>query len=268
MKITAVMMTLAIIFSFAGFVAEAEESTSIYKVRSGDTLWSIATEHHTDVNTLKTLNHLPSNVIITNQVLKVPATSNGDIPETVRGSIYTVKSGDTLASIARKHETTVAELMETNHLSGNLILPGQQLSVSFDVNAPAAIDTYSISNSSRVQNVIDIAMIQLGIPYVWGGSAPDGFDCSGFVYYVFREAGLVISRTNAEDQHARSYAVNSPEPGDLVFFENTYKTGISHVGIYIGNDQFIHANDGDGVQITSLGNSYWQEKFEGFRRLR
>ncbi|MDZ5712758.1 C40 family peptidase [Jeotgalibacillus haloalkalitolerans] len=113
---------------------------------------------------------------------------------------------------------------------------------------------------------MDIAMKQLGVPYVWGGSTPDGFDCSGFVYYVFRETGLEISRTNAEDQHARSYYVNPPQAGDLVFFENTYKTGISHVGIYIGNDQFIHANDGDGVQITSLTNSYWQSKLEGFRR--
>lgn len=176
---------------------------------------------------------------------------------------YKVQSGDTLWRISVEFHTSVSDLMTLNHLSDTTILTGQELIVAgVEVQIPVS-GNYDVQLN---ENVIDIAMNQSGVPYVWGGAAPGGFDCSGFVYYVFREAGFDISRTNAEGQHALSYSVLSPEPGDLVFFENTYKPGILHVGIYIGSDQFIHANDG-GVQITRLENAYWEEKFEGFRRL-
>ncbi|XKE69228.1 C40 family peptidase [Jeotgalibacillus malaysiensis] len=113
--------------------------------------------------------------------------------------------------------------------------------------------------------MIQEAQSHLGTPYVWGGSVPGGFDCSGFIYYVYNKAGFSTARTNAEGQHARSYEVSNPQVGDLVFFGNTYKKGISHVGIYLGGNQFIHAGD-NGVEISSLNNSYWQSKFESFKR--
>ncbi|TDL32781.1 LysM peptidoglycan-binding domain-containing protein [Jeotgalibacillus sp. S-D1] len=180
--------------------------------------------------------------------------------------IHTVQAGDTLFSIANKNDMTVESLMEINQLTSTLILPGQELKVNENVAGPDSADASSAGSQPGSNNVISIAMQQLDIPYVWGGSTPDGFDCSGFIYYVFKEAGYSLSRTNAEDQHARAHIVDAAQPGDLVFFENTYKVGISHVGIYLGNNQFIHANDGRGVQISSLDGAYWQEKLEGFRR--
>ncbi|MDZ5712759.1 LysM peptidoglycan-binding domain-containing protein [Jeotgalibacillus haloalkalitolerans] len=115
MKIAAAVMTLAIIFSFTGIVAEAEENIDHYQVQSGDTLWRIATEHQTSVAKLKTLNQLSSNEIITNQVLKIPAVSEEAVLTTdTESRIYTVASGDTLASIARNQSTTVDKLRELN----------------------------------------------------------------------------------------------------------------------------------------------------------
>ena len=93
-----------------------------------------------------------------------------------------------------------------------------------------------------------------------------GFDCSGFIYYVYNQAGVSIPRTNAKGFDARSYEVSKPQVGDLVFFKNTYTAGISHVGIYIGNNQFLHAG-GDRVQVTSLSDSYWSKHFDSFKRL-
>ena len=65
----------------------------------------------------------------------------------------------------------------------------------------------------------------MGVPYVWAGSTPDGFDCSGFIYYAYNKAGKQMGRYSSEGYYNRSFYVNEPQPGDLVFFENTYKKG-------------------------------------------
>jgi peptidoglycan DL-endopeptidase LytE len=120
-------------------------------------------------------------------------------------------------------------------------------------------------SSFNASTLIANAKAQLGKPYVWGGSSTSGFDCSGFIYYAFNKTGLKLTRTSSEGYYNRSFYVNKPSIGDLVFFENTYKKGISHLGIYVGNNKFIHAGD-NGVEITSLDNSYWKSKFDGFKR--
>ena len=118
------------------------------------------------------------------------------------------------------------------------------------------------------QQVVDLAQNYLGYPYVWGGSTPSGgFDCSGFVKYVYAQMGYTLNRV-AADQMLNGSAVTDLELGDLVFFNNTYTTGAaaSHVGIYIGDNQFIHAADG-GVKITSLSNTYYSSRYVGARRI-
>jgi cell wall-associated NlpC family hydrolase len=111
--------------------------------------------------------------------------------------------------------------------------------------------------------VVGIAMHYLGVPYVWGGSTPRGFDCSGFVAYVFAQVGVSLPHSSyAQYGMGTAVSMSQLEPGDLVFF-----TGASHVGIYIGGGQFIHApHTGDVVKISSLS-GYYSSNFAGGRRI-
>ena len=126
--------------------------------------------------------------------------------------------------------------------------------------------THSMNAMSRT--VVSDAMNYMGVPYVFGGNTPSsGFDCSGYVRYVFANAGIYLPRT-ADVQYNCGYAVSTSElaPGDLVFFE-TYCPGPSHVGIYVGDGNFIHASSSRGVTISSLSSSYYSAHYLGARRV-
>lgn len=109
-----------------------------------------------------------------------------------------------------------------------------------------------------------------GTKYKYGGSSPEtGFDCSGFVQYVFKQsANLALPRsTFAQSQLGKAIAKQDLQAGDLVFF-NTVKNTISHVGIYMGDNRFIHApNTGGNVRIESLNARYWAQRYSGAQRL-
>jgi cell wall-associated NlpC family hydrolase/nucleoid-associated protein YgaU len=109
----------------------------------------------------------------------------------------------------------------------------------------------------------------LGAPYVWGGSSPSGFDCSGFVWYVARQVGKPLSRGMFGEYSSGSHPSRDDlKAGDLVFFQNTYSPGLSHNGIYIGNGQFVHAVDESaGVTVSSLNTAYWSGHWFGATRL-
>ena len=115
--------------------------------------------------------------------------------------------------------------------------------------------------------VVSYAYNYMGVPYVWGGTSPNGFDCSGFTQYVFNQMGVTLNRTAAQ-QLKNGTSVSDLQPGDLVFFANTYTTSAaaSHVGIYVGNNQFIHAANG-GVKVTSLDQEYYAARYIGARRV-
>ncbi len=123
-------------------------------------------------------------------------------------------------------------------------------------------------DSSSSGSIVSVAQNYLGVPYVWGGTSPSGFDCSGFTQYVLRQCGYSINRTAAAQYSNGSYvSYDSLQAGDLVFFANTYSaSGITHVGIYIGGGQFIHAANG-GVKISSLSESYYSSRYYGARRI-
>ncbi|MCH4826814.1 C40 family peptidase [Planococcus halocryophilus] len=120
----------------------------------------------------------------------------------------------------------------------------------------------SVSTSSS--GVVSEALALKGIPYKFGGTTTAGFDCSGFIQYAFKQAGKSVSRSTLT-QFAESYTVSTPQPGDLVFFANTYRAGISHVGIYIGNNQFVHSG-GAKAEVKSMDDPYWGKKFHSFKR--
>ncbi|BBW97720.1 peptidoglycan-binding protein [Geobacillus icigianus] len=116
-----------------------------------------------------------------------------------------------------------------------------------------------------IELVADAAEL-LGAPYVWGGDAPEeGFDCSGFIFYLFQQQGVTLPRTVALMWKAGA-PVSAPEVGDIVFFATT-TSGPSHAGIYIGNGQFIHSGASTGVTISRLDQSYWKQRYLGAKRL-
>ena len=120
--------------------------------------------------------------------------------------------------------------------------------------------------SPEATHILDIANQYIGVPYVFGGSTPSGFDCSGFTRYVYSAAGIDLPR-GADEQYGVGYSVSMAnlQPGDLVFF-STYESGISHVGIYIGNHQFINAAS-DGVSISDMDSNYWSARYIGAKRV-
>lgn len=128
----------------------------------------------------------------------------------------------------------------------------------------------SSAGRGDVDDLIGSAMGFLGVAYRFGGASPSGFDCSGFMQYIFRKAFAVnLPRTSAEQANV-GVAVNRSQlqPGDMVFFR-TAGSRISHVGMYIGNDRFIHApRTGKRIEITSLSNRYWSARYATARRVK
>ncbi len=112
--------------------------------------------------------------------------------------------------------------------------------------------------------IISTAQSLLGTPYRFGGSKPGGFDCSGFVYYVYGENDISIPRATSEQYlKGRRISKSGLRAGDLVFYQ-TYRMGISHVGIYAGGGRFIHApRTGKNVEYTRMDNPYWKKRFRG-----
>ncbi|CUH95588.1 hypothetical protein P22_1662 [Propionispora sp. 2/2-37] len=139
-----------------------------------------------------------------------------------------------------------------------------------------ALRNFKFSDASRGQGIHSnngwriaaLAQQYYGVPYVWAGRSPSGFDCSGFVFYVFGQQGVSIPRMADEQFKVGVWIDRSDlQMGDLVFF-STYEPGPSHVGIYIGNGQFIHASSGAGRVIrTSLYSDYYQSRYLGARRV-
>jgi cell wall-associated NlpC family hydrolase len=116
--------------------------------------------------------------------------------------------------------------------------------------------------------IVDTAMKLRGIPYRNGGSDPSGFDCSGFVQWVFASNGVVLPREVREQYVAgQKIGLRDVQPGDLVFFE-TVSRGASHVGVVIGTDQFVHAPSSTGVvRVERFTATYWAKRFVGARRI-
>ncbi|WNF35155.1 peptidoglycan-binding protein [Bacillaceae bacterium IKA-2] len=113
--------------------------------------------------------------------------------------------------------------------------------------------------------IINFGRKLIGTPYIWGGTTSIGFDCSGFLMYVFKKNGVSLPRTVSEIW-SFGKGVQEPKPGDLVFFE-TYKKGPSHAGIYLGNQKFLHAGSSTGVTISDLTNNYWSSRYLGAKRI-
>ncbi|MBU8881138.1 LysM peptidoglycan-binding domain-containing protein [Bacillus sp. FJAT-29790] len=260
-----------------------KQTARTYTVVPGDSLIKIANKHEITLAELKIWNNIDTHIIYPGQSLKVsnpfsaptnvPAKDSLAKPVTIAPPAssnqleYKVISGDNLSRIASQFGLTIQQLKDGNNLKSDLIFPGQKLIINGQLK-PTVEQKPVVTEkpASKDSSLISEAKKLIGTPYLFGGSDLNAFDCSGFIYFAFNKAGSPINRLSSEGYYSRSYYVDSPQPGDLVFFANTYKQGISHMGIYIGDNQFIHASPTDGVEITNLSNTYYQKHFDGFKR--
>ena len=142
--------------------------------------------------------------------------------------------------------------------------------VSGSYLANGVVEQTSTPSTNKVQAVIDLAHKQLGKPYVWGAEGPNSFDCSGLIYYVYKNAaGITLPRTSSA-QYSAGVAVSRSnlKEGDLIFSSTDGTGNITHVAIYVGDGQMIHApRNGKNVEKVSISNSYWNKAYVGARRV-
>lgn len=203
------------------------------------------------------------------------------IPQFATASSYSV--GDWGPQVREIQVKLQQHGYEISKLDGNFGPQTRAAVISFqkDINITAdgkvGADTYKKllgkemptlpAGSTKLGDLIGIAMRYRGVPYVFGGTTPYGFDCSGFTRYVFAQVGIRLPRM-ADEQYYSGTPVPKSQliPGDLVFFE-TYEPGPSHCGIYIGNGQFIHASSSMGISVASIYDPYyWAPRYLGARR--
>ncbi|WP_144509555.1 C40 family peptidase [Bacillus sp. FJAT-22090] len=236
-----VLLVTVLFFSFVT-TANASANT-LHEVKKGDTLTKIAKTYKVTVNDLRTWNKLTKDNIYLKQKL------------VVKKPVSVVAAAKPVAKPTIPTKTEV-------------VVPKNEVKAEQVVNVVNPLDeakALSEDGQAVYRLVQEMAPLLAGIPYLYAGNTIAGFDCSGFIHYVHTQAGLTITRQSSESYFTQSAPVSTPVIGDLVFFENTYKEGISHMGIYIGNDEFIHAGS-KGVEIAKLSNVYWKEHFVSFKR--
>ena len=247
-------------------------------VQRGDTAYSLAREFGLTVPQLLELNGLSTHDLSVGQVLRV-----------ARIEPHLVVKGDTLYSLARVNGVTVEALQAANNLSGDTIEIGQWLAIpaasqarplpALTAQTPAA-PTFSVvpaapAAEQAAENAAGPswrrnALALLNTPYVYGGNSPKGVDCSSFVVRVFQPLGVQLPRTSAQQARVgKAVARTALQGGDLVFFDTVGRGSVTHVGIYLGDDQFVNANSYYGrVVIDRLeSDRYWSPRYLSARRV-
>ena len=305
-------MGLGVLFVSLGLCREGL-TRETYQVLKGDTLSAIAEKTGTSVAALKAANRLKSTSLKPRQTLVIPTSNANNITKQKPFSLppeerfYRVVQGDTLASIARQNDVSVAQLRELNQLQGSALKIGQKLALSkkpdqggapeeptkdqalldpdeeeedggiISESAQAEIEKRkkeqaellgNWNNSEEPKLLVRVAMGFLGAPYRLGGSSVKGLDCSGFVKKIYQFFNIDLPRTAFEQSHlGLDVARDELLEGDLLFFNTRRKLG--HVGIYIGNNEFVHASSRKrGVRIDNLNTPYFDKRFVKAVRLK
>ncbi|EYB67158.1 NLP/P60 family protein [Deinococcus phoenicis] len=250
-------------------------------VQPGDTAYSLARAAGLSVEALLALNGLSSPDLKVGQVLRVR-----EVPP------YVVQRGDTLYSLARRFGVSVDGLLAANTLPRDAILEvGQVLRVPGAASRPvvaqaspvpapvAAAPAGALAPAASLNRPLPgvlphdwrgAALSLLGVPYVYGGTSLSGLDCSGLILQVFTPLGVQLPRRSADQaQTGQPIAFSDLQPGDLVFFDTVGRGEVTHVGIYLGDDQFVNANSYKGQVAVDrlLSDTYWAPRLLGARRV-
>jgi peptidoglycan DL-endopeptidase LytE len=261
----------------AGKAPDGSSPSTYHLVKKGDTLSSIAKKYSITISELRESNNLSkSSKILVGKKLILRGEQN----------IHIVKKDETIESIAAKYNTAPEELKALNELSSPTLKTGQKLYLSQDRSATAKIEDMEILRKTLEEEIKTVsesdefaekpiqekitvfAKKLLNIPYKFGGNSILGIDCSAYVKKVYGFMGIDLPRT-AREQFNRGEDIEKEELsiGDLVFFR-TYASFPSHVGIYMGNNLFIHASEkGKRVRVDNLDAPYFVKRFIGAKRL-
>jgi cell wall-associated NlpC family hydrolase/nucleoid-associated protein YgaU len=249
----------------AGAVLKVPVPAKEHQVAEGETLRDIALQEKVDLGALVDFNQLDDPELIRagqTLLVPVPATSAKAAPGL---SAATATPQPTQAA----SPPAASQPAATQAGQPAAAQPAKQATVQGPNKPAAPVAVLAPPRGAPTDGLVGTALKLLGSPYVWGGSSPSGFDCSGFIWYVSRQVGKPLSRGMYGEYNSGSHpARDELKPGDLVFFQNTYTPGLSHNGIYIGNGQFVSAvNEGTGVTISNLGTPYWSSHWFGATRL-
>jgi cell wall-associated NlpC family hydrolase len=250
-------------FAASGAVAEAKSHAQVHTVQPGETLGAIAAEEHISVGELARVNQVEG---------------TGSVAS---GSVLALK--DESSEVAPKAQFEISphvrQQLRALEVSSNMPNAGADEAMWSSGDArPAAMLVEKKSDSihrfargiisrtsSIAMSLTRSAMRFIGTPYVFGGTSPSGFDCSGYVQHVFAMLGISLPRTADAQYYAGRPTIGGIHTGDLVFFQ-TYEPGPSHVGIYIGAGKFIHSSS-HGVMVSRIADDYWASRYLGAKRV-
>ena len=296
---------LLALLSSSAVLSAASAARVEYRVVAGDTAYSISRRFGLSVDALLNQNALKTPDLKVGQVLvldapdtaasasppsapvptpsspqpspspaSAPAPAAPPSPAATNES-YTVAAGDTLFSLARARGLKVDDLLKFNNLASPDLQVGQVLQFPPSGEAPTtaaptpSTPAPSAPSVARPSSLVDLAMSFLGVPYVFGGSTPRGLDCSGLVLQVMTPLGVSLPRTSAAMfQVGSRVARDDIETGDLLFFDTEGAGRVTHVGIAIDSESFVHANSYNGkVTVDKLDEKYYATRYLGARRV-
>ncbi|ECZ2715517.1 invasion associated endopeptidase [Listeria monocytogenes] len=275
-----------------------DQNATTHAVKSGDTIWALSVKYGVSVQDIMSWNNLSSSSIYVGQKLAIKQTANTatpkaevktEAPAAEKQAAPVVKENtNTNTATTEKKETatqqqtapkapteaakpapapstnTNANKTNTNTNTNNTNT-NSNTNTNTNSNTNANQGSSNNNSNSSASAIIAEAQKHLGKAYSWGGNGPTTFDCSGYTKYVFAKAGISLPRTSGA-QYASTTRISESQakPGDLVFFD--YGSGISHVGIYVGNGQMINAQD-NGVKYDNIHGSGWGKYLVGFGRV-
>lgn len=261
-----------LLFAVQSFAAQT------HTVRRGETLYIIAKKYHTSVSALQKLNHLKSvNTIEVGQVLKLST----DAPSiSTRPETYGISKEDKLEILSS--DGKVITTMQKGNKFIVLGREGDKFNVSLTGGRTGWVRADAVtlkegevkplptsSQRSWRNDLVQTAYAFRGARYRRGGMSASGFDCSGFVKYIYATKGIKLPHdSRALYKYGKPVAKSDLQPGDILFFAGTYRHGISHVGLYMGEGKFIHASTSrGGVRVDYLEAEYYRRHYAGAKRI-